>query len=316
MREKKILFLVGPTAVGKTELSLRLAKEFPAEIISADSMQVYRGMDISTDKPSLSVRKKIPHHLMDEISPTREFSVHDWKEEAFRRINIILRKGKLPMVVGGSGLYVRSLLDGLAPHPGESSKIRSALRKEAKEKGLERLYSRLKRVDKKTADKISKSDERRIIRALEVYKISGVPISAWKRKTVSLRELGYDFMVMGLDMEREEVYARIEKRVDSMVKKGLIDEIKALNNERLSKTARQALSYKEISRYLRGEIDLETAKEEIKKNTRRFAKRQLTWFRNDRRIKWILVNKKDTGNAIFRKAALEIRPWVRKRSNG
>ncbi len=279
-----VIFLVGPTASGKTDLSIRLARKLNAEIVSCDSMCVYKGMDILTSKPSLSVRKKIKHHLIDIIPPTKEFSVAEYRSMALKKIEEILKRKKTPLFVGGSGLYVKAVIDGLFPSAEKDLKFRSKQKDLAKKYGGGYLYKKLKKIDSDRARKIHPNDLRRVIRALEIYHTEKRKPSELNRNTEPLK---YDFKIFGLAIERSELYKNIDDRVEGMFKKGIAIEVKKLSKKKLSMTAGKALGYSEVLGYLKGGYSLKEAKELLKKNTRHFAKRQLTWFRPDRRIHWL-----------------------------
>lgn len=296
-----ILFLVGPTAVGKTEVSLRLARLINAEIISCDSMQVYRGMDIGTQKPTPLQQKSIPHHMTDIISPTCNFSVAEFRRRALNYIKKIHQKRKIPLLVGGTALYMKALVDGLFPSPPADRTLRAKLLRQEELNGKGFLYKQLLKVDPRTARKLHPNDTRRMVRALEVYAKTNTPMSELKKKTRGLTDR-YRVKIFALNRNRQDLYRRIEARVDRMFKQGFTKECRRLidpsprpsplkgrgsKRKSLSMTARQALGYKEAFAYLNGEISLGQAKELIKKNTRHFAKRQLSWFRNDNRVIWI-----------------------------
>lgn len=285
----RLIFLVGPTAIGKTEISIELARLVNAEIISCDSMKVYKGMDIGTSKPDKSQLKEIPHYLVDIIEPSEEFSVAEFRKLALKAIEELLGKGKIPLLVGGSGLYIKVLVDGIFEGPSTDRKLRERLKQEAEEFGAEFLYGRLKLIDHDSAAKIHPNDLRRIIRALEVYEKTSTPISRLKSDTRGLTGK-YELKIFGLDMDRKSLYKKIDRRVDLMFEKGLLDEAKRLIGQELSLTASQALGYKEAFGFLKGEYDLEEAKMLLKRDTRRYAKRQFTWFRRDGRIEWILLD--------------------------
>jgi len=289
---KEIIFLVGPTAVGKTAVSIFMAKMLGSEIISCDSMQVYKGMDIGTGKPTLSQQRQVPHHMIDILSPSRNFSVADFRKRATAHIKTIEKKGKRALFVGGTGLYMKALVDGLFPSPPADHALRSQLLKEEKALGTGHLYKQLLKVDKSSAKFLHPNDARRIIRALEVYTNTGTPMSVLKRKTKGLRS-EYKISLFCLNRDRREIYATIDARVDYMFKRGLVAECKRLREKRLSRTARQALGYREVFDYLAGKMDAKEARELTKKNTRNFAKRQLSWFRNDERIKWVDIGNKN-----------------------
>jgi tRNA dimethylallyltransferase len=282
----RIVFIVGPTAIGKTDLALRLAKKLNAEIISCDSMQIYKGMDILTSKPALETRKKIPHHLIDIISPDREYNVSKYRTQALRSINSIVKKGKLPLFVGGSGLYMSVVIDGIFKAKTEKLLVRQRLYKEAQSYGSPHIYERLKKVDPKAAAKIHPNDTKRIVRALEVFEVTGKPISQLQDERVGLDDK-YDIRIFCLTMARDELNKRIDQRVERMFKEGLVNEVRKLLKLKLSETARFAIGINEIKGFLDGLYDLQKAKELMKRNTRLYAKRQLTWFRKDKRIIWI-----------------------------
>ena len=289
---KEIIFLVGPTAVGKTAVSIYMAKRLNAEIISCDSMQVYKGMDIGTGKPKLFKQRQVPHYMIDAISPSRNFSVADFRKRAIGHIKMIEKKGKRILFVGGTGLYMKALVDGLFPSPPPDHALRNKLLKEEKTIGSGYLHRQLLKVDKASAKLLHPNDTRRIIRALEVYTNTGVPMSVLKKKTKGLKS-EYKISLFCLNRDRKDIYSLIDTRVDYMFKQGLVAECKRLEKTRLSTTARKALGYREVFDYLAGKIGLNDTKELIKKNTRNFAKRQLSWFRNDERIIWIDIDDKN-----------------------
>jgi len=286
---KEIIFLVGPTAVGKTAVSIYLAKMLSAEIISCDSMQVYKGMDIGTGKPGPLKQRQAKHHMIDVLSPARNFSVADFLKKAIDCIREIERRKKKILFVGGTALYMKALIDGLFPSPPADRLLRNRLLKQEKVKGRGYLYKQLSKVDKNSAKLLHPNDTRRIIRALEVYTNTGISMSRLKKSTKGLKS-EYNIKVFCLNRNRQELYSLVEARVDRMFKIGLLAECRRLKVKRLSMTARQALGYREVFDYLDGRIDIKSAKELIKKNTRNFAKRQLSWFRNDERVEWIEIN--------------------------
>ena len=280
----RVFFLVGPTASGKTELSFALAKNLNAEIVSCDSMCVYKGMDILTSKPSALDRKKIKHYLVDMISPTKEFSVAEYRLMALDVIEDILKRGKVPLFVGGSGLYVKAVVDGLFSSNKKDAGFRKRQEQFSEKYGKIYLYNKLKKIDPVTAKKIHPNNLRRVIRALEIYHTERKRPSELKQKTEPLK---YRVKIFGLEVDREKLYGNIDRRVDRMFKQGLVREVKNLSKKKLSLTAKAALGYKEVLGYLKGKYSLEETRELLEKNTRRFAKRQLTWFRADKRIQWI-----------------------------
>lgn len=282
------IIILGPTAVGKTKYSIDYAKEHAGEIISADSMQVYRGMDIGTAKPSEDERKEIPHHLIDIRNPDEEWTVSDFVNETNKLIPEIQGRGKLPIIVGGTGLYLWALTEGFKfPIVPRNKNIREKLEKLP----LTTLHSRLSTLDKTSAQKIHPNDKKRIIRALEVYELTGKPISKLQKKgkepRVSLS--CSDYALIGLNMDRDKLYQRIEQRVDKMLEKGLVAEVKALLGEGYNKDLQsmQALGYKEVIDYLENKYSYDEVAAILKKKTRNFARRQLVWFRRFNNVNWI-----------------------------
>ncbi|NLJ80996.1 MAG: tRNA (adenosine(37)-N6)-dimethylallyltransferase MiaA [Firmicutes bacterium] len=291
MPKQKILVIVGPTAVGKTDLSLGAARELSAEIISADSMQVYRGMDIGTAKPSPEERQEIPHHLLDVVDPDQNFNVADYVALAEEILADLEKRDVVPLLTGGTGLYINALIDGfLFPDPQPDLQLRARLEKGGRE-DPEGLFQKLEQVDPTSAKRIHPNDLRRIIRALEVYLRTGDPISVLQRKKAR-EERPYRPVYIGLNRNRSELYERINKRVDRMLEAGLVEEVQRLiTTYPKQPTALQALGYKEIVRYLKGELDLLEAVEILKRDTRRYAKRQLSWFRSNKKIQWHNLSK-------------------------
>jgi tRNA dimethylallyltransferase len=292
-----VIFLVGPTAIGKTETALYLAKKINAEIISCDSMQIYKGMDIITSKPAITVRKRVCHYLIDIVSPVKQYNVVNYRREAVKKIKEILRKGKMPLFVGGTGLYMSVVIDGIFKARSEDKNIRQRLYKEVGDFGSKYLYKRLKDLDPEAAIKIHPHDTRRIVRALEVQEATGKTISCLQKQRKGLGNK-YDLRIFCLNMDRDRLYKKIENRVECMFKKGLIREVKKLLKLRLSKTAAAAIGIKELKGYFYGLYGLEEAKRLIKRNTRLYAKRQLTWFRKDKRIEWVEVGDKEKSASL------------------
>lgn len=280
----EIIFIVGPTATGKTEVAYQLARRLKAEIISCDSMVVYKEPRIITSKPAEYMLKEILHHFVSIVSAEESYSVYGYFASATKAIQDIFARICPVIVCGGSGLYVKALLDGIFEGVGKDEGLRKQLEEKAQKQGKEYLHEELKRVDPETAAKVS--DARRIIRALEVYHLTGLPLSKKKQEAKGLwGEL--PIKIFGLNLKRETLYDRINKRVDEMFEKGAVKEVEDLLKLNLSLTAQKIIGIKEISGYLKGEYNIEKAKELMKKNTRNFAKRQLTWFRADKRIDWL-----------------------------
>jgi len=297
MSKKKIIFIVGPTAVGKTDVAVALAGRIKGEIISCDSMQVYRDVAIASNKPSAHDLKKVPHHLIDIISPEEDFDVVRFNTLALNSIRDLWAAGKVPVVSGGSGMYMQILLDGIFKEGKKDVQVRAQLKDRIRDQGTLPLYKELQKVDRAAADKIHPHDERRITRALEVYLTMKKPLSAIQEKRSGLWGR-YDVRLFALNRPREELYRRINQRVDAMFDQGLVGEIKKLADRDLSRTAAAIIGVKEVRAFLQDRCGLEEAKEAIKMNTRRLAKRQLTWFRREKRLTWISVNPEDTAEDI------------------
>ncbi len=289
MKKDSIVFIVGPTAVGKSEIAFLLAKKIKGEIVSADSMQIYKEINIASNKPEQAMMDEVPHHLIGIVSVEEDFDVARFNEMAVSCIHQIHQRGHVPIVVGGSGMYIQVLLDGIFEGAAKDEQLRQFLKKEAEEKGILYLYERLKQLDPEAAAKIHPNDLRRIIRALEVYELEHMPISELQKHRSGLWGK-YDIKIFGLNMDRQKLYEKIEHRVDDMFDKGLIDEIISLRNFRLGYTADRMIGKDEVQGYLDGLYDLEKAKALMKMNTRRLAKRQMTWFRREKRIQWLDIN--------------------------
>ena len=287
----RIIVVAGPTASGKTKLSLELAKKYNGEIVSADSMQIYRRMDIGTAKADAKERAQAVHHMLDVAEPWEEYSVSRYVEEATRCCEDIIARGKLPIVTGGTGQYIDALVSGLDfAERQEDMELRQRLYDEYDRIGGEEMLRRLAGFDPERAAKLHPADKRRIVRAIEVYELSGITITEHDRKTKARPRRFEPFTIILSYRDRARLYARIDLRVDLMVKQGLFDEVEALLKDGLSDscTAMQAIGYKEAVKAIRGEISREEAAELIKLNSRRYAKRQLTWFRRSEEAHWIL----------------------------
>lgn len=279
----KVIFLVGPTCVGKTEAAILLAKALGTEIISADSMQVYRHMDIGTEKPSPQQRKEVRHHMIDIMEPSESYSAGRYIEDVKPIIEGLHKQGRVPVVVGGTGLYMKAMTRGLFKGPAADWGLRDELLKEAPET----LYKRLCLLDPETAAGITPNDTRRIIRALEVCLKSGKKMSDLKKGSTA--PLPYEFIKIGLSRDRKELYRMIEERVDTMLEKGLTEEVKSILALGPSRTPMQAIGYKETAMYLNGQCPFDEAVRLIKRNTKRYAKRQFTWFLKEPGMQWVDV---------------------------
>ena len=288
MSKPKVIVICGPTASGKTALSIELAKKINGEIVSADSMQIYKDMDIGTAKTTHEEMQGIKHYLQDFVEPDKRYSVADYKVDAEKAIEEILSKGKTPIVVGGTGLYVDSLIYGIEYQEIKfDEKYRKELEDIALEKGLETLYKKAQEIDPEAMKKISCNDKKRIIRVLEIYKATGKTKTEQEIESRK-KEVKYDYKVFTIDWEREKLYERINKRVDIMIENGLIEEVEnLLKKYKEFPTAMQGLGYKEVVEYLNGYLTKEEMIDKIKQETRRYAKRQITWFRKNKQTIWI-----------------------------
>jgi tRNA dimethylallyltransferase len=295
---KRIIILLGPTGVGKTGASILLAQALGTEIISADSMQIYRGMDIGTAKPSRDERSGVTHHMIDIVDPTESYSAGQYIRAITPIIEDLHLRGKVPLMVGGTGLYIKAVTRGIFAGPSADWDLREELLSaEEAQKGY--LYTYLLKTDPEAAGRIERNDTRRIVRALEVCLRGKDRISVLQEKLT--KPLPYDFIKIGITRERRELYRMIEFRIERMLSEGLIEEVKALVGKKPDKTPLQAIGYKEIASYLRGEITADEAVKLIKRNTRRYAKRQFTWFKKEEGINWIDVTGVYKSVDVFRK---------------
>lgn len=298
-----VLAVAGPTASGKTSLGVALAKEYGGEVISADSMQIYKGMDIASAKPTAEEMQGIPHHLIDFLDRGVSFSAADYVKLAKEKIEDILGRGKLPIIVGGTGLYIDSLLDNIKFSEGGSDEAyRAELYDFAKANGNESLHARLAEIDPTTAESVHPNNLVRVIRALEVFHVTGRKFSELKAES-RLEESPYDSLIIGLDYaDRQILYNRINLRVDEMVRRGLVEEARSLWQESVMKTAANAIGFKELIPYFENSMTLDECIDKIKQETRRYAKRQMTWFRKNKRIQWIILGEFDKKTEIFEKS--------------
>ena len=294
MEKEKVIVICGPTASGKTAMSIELAKKINGEIVSCDSMQIYKEMDIGTAKPTREEMQGIKHYMIDIISPDQRYSVADYKRDAKIAIREILKKEKTPIVVGGTGLYVDSLIYEIEYQDIKfDEEYRKELEKQAREKGLNTLYEEAKKIDPEAILKISPNDQKRILRILEIYHATGMTKTEQEKKSRE-KEPEFDYKVYALNMPREKLYERINLRVDLMIKQGLIKEVEEIYHKYSEfPTAMQGLGYKEVVEYLKGNLTKEEMIEKIKQETRRYAKRQMTWFRKNKQTIWL-----DTENTL------------------
>ena len=302
-----LLAIVGPTASGKTALSILLAEKLGGDIISADSRQIYRYLDIGTAKPAPEELQRVAHQFINILDPDQYYNAADYGQQARAKIDELLKQNKQPILVGGSGLYVRAVIDGFFEGPGKNSEMREQLEHEARTLGSEILFERLKKIDPISATKMDATKLRRVIRALEVYYTTGKSIS--DLHSIQEMKIPFDTVQFGCEWERKVLYHRIEQRVDRMIENGLIDEVRGLLEKGYSRgiNALNTVGYKEVIDYIDGKITKEDMIRLMKQNTRRFAKRQLTWFRADKRIRWIPMNDETDWNKIAENLKEEFR---------
>lgn len=291
MNKPKVIVICGPTASGKTTLSIQLAQKINGEIISSDSMQIYKDMNIGTAKPDQQEMQGIKHYLLDFVEPNQRYSVADYKKDAENAIEDILQKGKVPIIVGGTGLYVDSLIYGIEyPNIEFDENYRKELERRIEKEGLEKLYEKAKKIDPQAMKKISRNDQKRILRVLEIYNATGKTKTEQEIESRK-NEVKYDYRVFAINMDREKLYDRINKRVDIMIQKGLIEEVEnLLKKYNEFPTAMQGLGYKEVVEYIQGKVLKEDMIENIKRESRRYAKRQITWFKKNKQTIWIGPN--------------------------
>lgn len=305
MAKQKIVCIVGPTASGKTALGVKTALHFDGEVISADSMQVYNNMPIASAAPTDCETMGVPHHLVGFLSPEEKFSVAEFIKCAASTVEDVAKRGKLPIIVGGTGLYIDSFLQGIRFDDEDCTEVRKALEKEADDEGIEVLFERLKSIDPESAAKLHLNDRKRIIRALEVYELHGKTKQELNEESKPLDE-PYDVIWIGITYsDRSKLYDRINLRVDKMLEAGLLEEARSAYLAKNGATSAQAIGHKEFFSFFEGEITLEDAAERLKTETRRYAKRQLTWFRRNEKINWIFADETDdvfeTAKAIIEK---------------
>lgn len=306
IRLNPLIVIVGPTAVGKSRLAVDIAKRFETEILTADSRQVYRGMDIGTDKPPLESRQGISHRLIDLVRPDESFNAGLYRRHAVDAIERLYRERRLPLVVGGTGLYVRTLLEGLCGAPPSDRELRARLVEEARKMGPDRLYTRLLEVDPATASRLHPHDSSKVIRALEVYHLSGQPMSEFQQAH-GFTERSFSSLVIGLNRERHSLYRRIEERIDGQLAGGLVEETKRLLEQGYQRDsgAMKGLGYRHVAAFLAGDYDRVEMIRRFKRDTRRFAKRQMTWFNREPAIDWIMIKEsesiQDTADCITSK---------------
>ena len=296
--ERKVIVIVGPTCSGKTKVGISLAEELHTEIISADSRQIFKYLNIGTAKPSEDELARNKHHFINLLEPDEDYNVNKFECDALKIVNNLLKNEMVPVVVGGSGLYVKALVEGIFDSVDSDDEYREKLHDQREKFGNEFLFEELKRIDPESASNMLPQNWKRVMRALEVFHLTGQPIS--KFQTDYKRQIDVEFILFGLNWNREKLYSNIEHRVDEMIEKGLVDEVKNILASGFSKNinALNTVGYKEIISFLENEITLEHAVELIKRNTRRYAKRQMTWFRKVKEINWLTCNDNTTPEEI------------------
>ena len=295
VRCKPVLVLIGPTAVGKSRVAVEVAKAFETEVLTADSRQVYREMDVGTDKPTPEERQGVPHRLIDLVNPDESFNVGLYRRQALDEIERLYRDSRLPLVVGGTGLYVRTLLKGLCDAPPTDPIVRGALQQEVKDFGHDRLYARLVAVDPVVAARLHPRDESKVIRALEVHQVSGRRMSEYQQEH-GFAERPFSALIIGLNRDRDALYRRIEERIDWQLAHGLIEETKQLlaRGYRRDSAAMKGLGYRQVAEHLAGEYDATEMVRRFKRDTRHYSKRQMTWFRKEPGIQWLTIGESES----------------------
>jgi tRNA dimethylallyltransferase len=308
----KVIVVTGPTCSGKTQLSILIAEKIPVEIISADSRQIYKYLDIGTAKPAKNILHQYKHHLIDELDPNEDYNVSRFEKNALKIIDEIIQRGNIPLVVGGSGLYIKGLVDGIFDSVDTDEKYMSELFKQKEKYGTEHLYNFLKKVSPQSAEKMLPQNWKRVMRALEVFHLTGKSIEEHQKNF--RRKIKFEFVQYGLNWQRNVLYKNIERRIDEMIEAGFVVEVEnvLLMGYKKNINSLNTVGYKEIISYINGEYSLERAIELLKRNTRRYAKRQMTWFNADKRIKWLNVSSPEDLNNIAEKIINEEKPNERK----
>ncbi len=309
---RPLVVLVGPTAIGKSRIALEVAQALGTEILTADSTQVYRGMNVGTDTPSEADRQRVPHRLIDLVDPDEPFNAGEFRRQALREIASLYEKGLLPLIVGGTGLYVRALLNGLWAGPSSDRTLRRKLEEETQARGGESMYQELIRVDPITARRLHPRDTVKVLRALEVYRQTGVPLST-AHEEHRKRAPSFQALMLGLTMERAVLYQRIDQRVDVELAKGLVDETRTLLAKGYSRSlvSMKSLGYRQIAGYLEGEYSYDEAVRQLKRDTRRFAKRQMTWFRKEPDLTWVEVQGDESVRSVSQRVVTRIERFVK-----
>jgi tRNA dimethylallyltransferase len=311
LRLKPLVVIVGPTAVGKSRIAIEVAKRLETEIVTADSRQVYRGMDVGTDKPHQETRQGIPHHLIDLVNPDDSFNAGLFRRHAVEIIEQLYQRRQLPLVVGGTGLYVRTLLQGLCEAPPADPVVRAQLREEARAQGHDAFYARLVAVDPVTASRLHPRDTSKVIRALEVYRLSGLTMSEFQQRH-GFSERPFSALVIGLNRDRDALYRRIEERIDWQLAHGLLEETQQLLDQGYKRdcAAMKGLGYRQVAAQLAGEYDQAEMVRRFKRDTRHFAKRQMTWFRREPEISWLMISESEAAAETVDRVTLRIEQFL------
>ncbi len=309
---KPLVVIVGPTAVGKSGIAILVAKALGTEVLTADSRQVYRGMDIGTDKPTAAERQGVPHRLIDLVDPDQPFNTGAFRRQALAEIARLHQEGKVPLLVGGTGLYVRTVLRGLWEGPAADWEFRRALEQEAGAKGADWLYRRLVQVDPESARRLHPNDRVKIVRALEVHHLLGRPLSE-EHKRHAFAEMPFAPLLIGLTRERTALYRRVDERVELELAKGLMEETKRLLDRGYGRHlgSMKGLGYKQMAGHLAGDYDYAEAVRRLKRDTRRFAKRQMTWFRKEPGLQWLSIEGAESPEQVAERIVDEVRRFLR-----
>ncbi len=311
-RHRPVVVLLGPTAVGKSRIATQVAKHFDTEVLTADSRQVYRGMDIGTDKPATEERQGVPHRLIDLVDPGQTFNAGWYRRAALEDINRLYAANRLPFIVGGTGLYIRTLVRGLCPAPQADPTVRADLKKLREVRGRDGLYAELMQVDPQTAARLHPNDESKIIRALEVYRLSGCPMSILHDEH-RFQETPFSALLLGLQRSTEALYRRIEERIDWQLTHGMVEETRSLldNGYGRDLVAMKGLGYRQVGAFLANECDYAEMVRCFKRDTRRFAKRQMTWFRKEPDVVWLSIEENESSERTAERVTAHIDQFLR-----
>lgn len=309
---RPLVVLLGPTAVGKSRIAIQVAKHLDTDVLAADSRQVYRGMDIGTDKPTAEERQGVPHRLIDLVAPSETFNAGWYRRVAMVEIERLYGAGRMPFVVGGTGLYIRTLVKGLCPAPQADPDVRADLKKLRDDRGREGLYAELMRVDPETATRLHPNDESKVMRALEVYRLSGRPLSAVQAEH-GFHETSFSALLIGLERRKETLYRRIGERIDWQLTHGMVEETRLLLDEGYGRElgSMKGLGYRQVGAYLANECDYAEMVRRFKRDTRRFAKRQMTWFRGEGGVAWLSIEDNEPYERTAERVIAHIEQFMR-----